>query len=149
MTKVAVFVKKRVISLANVPKKAKIVPRGVVSSAERRAIAKPIVPMKLRMAAVIKGAVLSARVTTWLRNANYPTPVESAKKKVTWQPTANSQTNVISVAKKVIWPPIAKSQTNVASVVKKAIKPVIVLVPRPMKSPRRTGLNMKSIFRRS
>ena len=58
MTKVAVFVKKRVISLANVPKKAKIVPRGVVSSAERRAIAKPIVPMKLRMAAVIKGAVL-------------------------------------------------------------------------------------------
>ena len=57
MTKVAVFVKKRVISLANVPKKAKIVPRGVVSSAERRAIAKPIVLMKLRMAAVIKGAV--------------------------------------------------------------------------------------------
>ena len=56
MTKVAVFVKKRVTSLANVPKK-KINPRGVVSSVERKAIAKPIVLMKLRMAAVIKGAV--------------------------------------------------------------------------------------------
>ena len=58
MTKVVVFVRKRVISLANVPKKEKTVPRGVVSSAERRAIAKPIVLMKLRMAVVIKGAVL-------------------------------------------------------------------------------------------
>ena len=57
MTKVVVFVRKRVISLANGPKKEKTVPRGVVSSAERRAIAKPIVLMKLRMAAVIKGAV--------------------------------------------------------------------------------------------
>ena len=57
MTKVAVFVRKRVTSLANVPKK-KINPRGVVSSVERKAIAKPIVLMKLRMAVVIKGAVL-------------------------------------------------------------------------------------------
>ena len=56
MTKVAVFVRKRVTSLANVPKK-KINPRGVVSSVERKAIAKPIVLMKLRMAVVIKGAV--------------------------------------------------------------------------------------------
>ena len=64
MTKVAVFVRKRVILLANVPKKVKTVPRGVVSSAERRAIAKPIVLMKLRMAAVIKGAVLRYLILT-------------------------------------------------------------------------------------
>ena len=56
MTKVVVFVRKRVTLLANVPKK-KINPRGVASSVERKAIAKPIVLMKLRMAAVIKGAV--------------------------------------------------------------------------------------------
>ena len=56
MTKVAVFVRKRVISLASVPKK-KTNPREVASNVERKAIAKPIVPMKLRMAAVIKGAV--------------------------------------------------------------------------------------------
>merc|ERR1712238_593603 len=100
-----------------------MVPRGVASNVERKDIAK--------------------------RNANYPTPVESAKKKVTWQPTANCQTNVISAAKKVIWPPIAKSQTCVVSVVKKAIKQVIALEPRPMKLLRRTGLNMKSTFLQS
>ena len=57
MTKVAVFVRKRVTSLASVPKKEKTVPREVASNVERKDIAKPIVPMKLRMAAVIKGAV--------------------------------------------------------------------------------------------
>ena len=57
MTKVAVFVRKRVTSLANVPKKEKIAPRKVASNAERKDIARPIAPMKLRMAAVIKGAV--------------------------------------------------------------------------------------------
>ena len=53
MTKVAVYVRKRVTSLAIVLKKEKINPRGVASNVERKDILKPIVLMKPR----IKGAV--------------------------------------------------------------------------------------------